>query len=489
MLQGATILEEGDEDVLVRMPKANLSGQAPAQRDPASGASGSWGEPKKQVVNQDQPIQVDGKVRGVGYKGPQVADAPTRSDIEKEEQVKSQASLGKFQTGAKQEALAEKEIAESEIATAKAKSKGEEVFAKEQERLTAKFVADREARMLKMNNAWNDINLNLQNGKIDPQRYWNSRSGFQKAGLILGTFLAGIGANENQVLKMIDKEIDRDVQAQVMDYRNRGDRAKNLFSALRAKLGSDDKAALMTMKAQLATIKAQIGRAVQNTKNPKIAAQAVKATGLINQKIAEAEMKEKAIAAREADKKISQGTDPGVTGRLTTIDKMLTKSDKASFVHTGRKGRAGKALGYQSTQTPAEVAKLNNQLITTKSAVRKIDIILGKMKSAGRKVPFTKARAQAQTLAKQLLANLSVLNKLGVLQETDIKFLGGVAPQNPLQIWNVNNQDRFEALRQDLVDNLKLEVERHGIPEDPNLMPRKFDTSRFSEWRKKFKGK
>lgn len=494
MLQGSTILEETENDMLLRVPKTSIAQQAPTQEQPEVQTEEMVTErvpaQQRQVISSDEPLQIGGvfkgtPLEGVGYRGPLRADEPTRQDIEAEEEAKSQKAAKTYREGARQEAAAEKAIAESKIAATEAEAAGSLALAQQQEALTDEFLAERAKRQGMLNDFYKDISNSIDTGKVNPNRFWQNKSGLQKVGMVLGTFLAGIGRGENQVMRMINQQIENDVRAQYLDFKQRGARSNNLFAQLRRKLGNDDQAALMAMKAQMATAKAQLGVFLNRSKSPQTAAQAAKAVGLINQKMAEFDNKLRETSSKLAEKKIGRGIDPGALGKKITSAQLL-KGDVGRFIGTGKKDEKGNEIGYLIGGSQKEATQLRDVVKQTKLAAQRIDIILGAIKKYGREALPTEAKARAATMAKRLYSSLKTIDELGVLQQADIEWLKETVSDNPLEVWQLNNKVRLETLRKDIISDLGLRLESLSVPKDPALMPKKIDSSSFQEWQKKF---
>ena len=100
------------------------------------------------------------------------------------------------------------------------------------------YEADVKGFMGEYDNALNDF----KNAKIDPQRFWNTRSDGQKVSALVGLVLGGIGSGltgqPNQALQVIEKAIDRDFEAQRLEMGKK----QNLVSMLVQKFGTIDAA-------------------------------------------------------------------------------------------------------------------------------------------------------------------------------------------------------------------------------------------------------
>ena len=75
----------------------------------------------------------------------------------------------------------------------------------------------------------------FQNGHIDPNHYMANRSTGQKIAQAIGLFLSGIGSGmlhqENPMIKVLQSQIDNDIQSQKDDLAAKQNRSKTLLSA------------------------------------------------------------------------------------------------------------------------------------------------------------------------------------------------------------------------------------------------------------------
>lgn len=104
--------------------------------------------------------------------------------------------------------------------------------------------------------------------KIDPDRFWNSRTTGQKVMLGIGTFLSGLGGGgNNQVLDMIDTAIQRDIAAQQENYERMGERANNMVSMMSSLYKPGFEAAKMARVMALENIKNKLAAKRATTKS------------------------------------------------------------------------------------------------------------------------------------------------------------------------------------------------------------------------------
>lgn len=123
--------------------------------------------------------------------------------------------------------------------------------------------------------------------KLDPKRYVHSLNTAQKIGAGIGLILGGVGSGltgqPNLAAKMIEDNINRDVDAQ----KNSQDQTMNLWKMNREEYGNDLAANLQTQNQLLLGTKSQLMQAASAAKGPLAQANAQGANALIDQKIAE----------------------------------------------------------------------------------------------------------------------------------------------------------------------------------------------------------
>lgn len=120
-------------------------------------------------------------------------------------------------------------------------------------------------------NELDKLSDDIKNTKIDPSRYWENRTGLQKALMLIGLAMTAKGTPQGTqaVMNGIQKEIDRDIDAQKYALQQKGNRRgelTNMLSIARTKFGDDLQAENATrllmmdqvknqMEAKLATLK------------------------------------------------------------------------------------------------------------------------------------------------------------------------------------------------------------------------------------------
>jgi hypothetical protein len=147
------------------------------------------------------------------------------------------ADFGSFapmerQVGAERSALAGLAQAESEKAAAVS-----DKMLDQARMLTERQNSDAEA-LAEINTQADKLRQDIMDHKIDPQRLWNERSGAQQAGSLIGILLSGVGSGltgqPNLALQVMDKMIERDINAQTANLGKK----ENALSHLMQKYGN-----------------------------------------------------------------------------------------------------------------------------------------------------------------------------------------------------------------------------------------------------------
>lgn len=145
---------------------------------------------------------------------------------------------------------------------------------------------DFQARTKELTDERSALMSDFQKGHIDPKAYLGRMDTGQKVstaiGLILGGVGAGLAGGENVVLKMLNQQIDRDIDAQKAEV---GKRA-TLLSANLQEFGLMKDAADMTRINMMDMLKGKLQQAAATATSPLAKAQAMQAIGVIDQQTA-----------------------------------------------------------------------------------------------------------------------------------------------------------------------------------------------------------
>lgn len=227
---------------------------------PSGGATGSWDNAAAPLSPGDQTV-----------KQPEV----TPNDFQKAGVPDIEGSLLEEKAANQAKAKAEADQGAAEVLALKA---GQDAIAKlpTANDISQKYKAKDDA-----------LFQAYQQNKLDPNRYWESRSTGQKVtsgiALILGGIGSGLTHQPNLAAKMIDDSINRDIDAQ----KNSQDQQRNLWKMNKEEYGNDLAANLATQNQLLTGVKLQLGQAASAAKGPMAQANAQSANALIDQKLAE----------------------------------------------------------------------------------------------------------------------------------------------------------------------------------------------------------
>lgn len=123
----------------------------------------------------------------------------------------------------------------------------------------------------------------LEDKKIDPQQYWNSKSAPGKVASIIGLILGGVGSGilrqENPALKYLNQQIDNDVKAQQAEIGKR----ENLLAANMRQFGNMRDAMDMTRVMQSDIAAHQMKEAAAIAQDPMAKARLAQAAGQLFQ--------------------------------------------------------------------------------------------------------------------------------------------------------------------------------------------------------------
>ena len=133
-------------------------------------------------------------------------------------------------------------------------------FRAHEERAAAEAEA-RKAELQQMRDTAAQHSEELAKSSVEPGRFWASQSTPNKIGSTIALFLGGFGGGENQVLGMLQKQIDRDIEAQKFSYEAKKggvERERSAFADAIQAYGSVDAATSIARAAGLDAMKSEI---------------------------------------------------------------------------------------------------------------------------------------------------------------------------------------------------------------------------------------
>jgi hypothetical protein len=171
--------------------------------------------------------------------------------------------------------------AQKAIATAEQKQ-NDAVVAQQQKNLAAeqKYLDDQALKMNDYQKSYNDLWKKTMDQEIDPQKYWSSKDSHAKMRAGIGILLSGLsGASNNMAMDVINKNIDRDIEAQKANLGKK----QSLLSHNLAMQGNLLQATNMTRMQMQAMSEGQLRLTAAKMGNPLISARANLATAQMMQ--------------------------------------------------------------------------------------------------------------------------------------------------------------------------------------------------------------
>ena len=218
-------------------------------------------------------------------------------------------------------------------------SKAQQDLAKEQMQILGQQRLEQEqqysdhvARMARIDRDGQQLSDAIMNQKIDPNRLWNESSTGGKISAAIGLILGGIGAGltggPNQALGVINKMIDRDIDAQRAELGKK----HTLFSMNMQKLGNEQ-AAYTATKLQLAsTVDGQLRMAAAKSQVPQAQAAALQAQAMLKQQMLQPQIEySKFLGAQNL--MYGHGGGGSEANQARAEEMLLDKDQKERLVH------------------------------------------------------------------------------------------------------------------------------------------------------------
>ena len=182
------------------------------------------------------------------------------------------------------------EMERAQIAEAQKNEELHQSMADQIDDMAEKSKVREEERQKKMDKVINDLDetfKQIEQKKIDPNRYWANKSTGQKIMMGLGTFLAGLGGGDNRVLQYVNKQIQNDIAAQKDQFDRQGQRAQNMYKVMLQRFGDERKAEAATEAMMIKSMQQRINAKVAGSKSATIRANAAKMKLDMNVRLAE----------------------------------------------------------------------------------------------------------------------------------------------------------------------------------------------------------
>jgi hypothetical protein len=292
------------------------------------------------------------------------------------------------------------------------------------------------------------------NQKVDPNRMWNSMSTGNKVLAAISVALSGLGAGmqgkpgENVALQVLQKSIDRDIEAQRMELGKK----QTLLSENLRRYGNLDAATQATMLQLNGIAQAQAGA---------MAARSGSAQAIANAKMMQADLGIQAAGIKQnlamyrmmRDAEGGKANPEGVINYLRMTDPAKAKEMEARYVPN---------VGLASVPVPE---KARDEISTRKALQDNV----GKLRSWAQSHSGTLDPAQisyGKALANTVQDLYRRANGQGVFKESEAHFVKGIVAEDPTAFFNkVRVDPKYKALEDSNLSELNAALKAHGLPE------------------------
>lgn len=226
------------------------------------------------------------------------------------------------------------------------------------------------AKRLELDQRQNQLEQEYKEGKIDPNRFWNEKTGFKggvaRVASLIGLFLGGMAQTKtgvNPAQAMLEKAINNDIEAQKAGM----EKTQNLMKLNMDKYGNLQQAETATRLDMLNMFNAQLKMTEANTNSALVKEQSKIAQGELGLKMAELKHK---LSAEDTMRKLTAALSSGMNITDQAVS-MLPKEmqDKVVKVVNPVDGKSAWMMA-RTPEAAKEVAEITSK---TKTVVGLID--------------------------------------------------------------------------------------------------------------------
>ena len=340
----------------------------------------------------------------------------------------------------------------------------------QQEALAKKAAAEQEimstykASETALQGEYNSVLADVKAGHIDPGRVWAEKSTPKKLATVIGVLASGLGQGlsamggqntENMALKILNAEIERDIEAQRSNLQQKG----NVLAALSQQMGSLRAGTEMLRAMNTGLAATEMERAAAATKDPAAAARLKMAGGKLTMD-ASAQIAKLSVqqAISEISKKLQK--DPANAELANAFFDAHRKLDPKAAQDFQDKWIPG--VGFANTPKDRDaLVELKTSVDTVNSGVKELLKLNEKPLSSIN----LKDRGDAQVIATSLVGLLRVpMTGPGAMSEGERKMIEGVVA-DPTKIFSLSasNKARLEQLAKLMNAKLTTTAKSMGI--------------------------
>lgn len=286
----------------------------------------------------------------------------------------------------------------------------------------------------------------VQNGQIDPNKYWNSQTGGQKASAIVSVILGGIaggmsGTGQNVGLQMINDHINKDIESQKADLGKK----QSLYAENLARYRDERTATAATQLQYNNALQAQLGKAAAQSGSQQAQFQAQAAiSGLKAQQIPLMQQ----IAMMQTNSKLygQQGGEGGLPVGAEPLQLLSDPKYQEKRIVVGNK-----AYQAPSSDDAKDLKNLQAEYEPVKNVVAQLTALQGNPKAL---VSGTPENLQAQALRAYAVPRLNKMHGLSRLSEEDVKLMGDQLSDPTKFNQFISGQTKNDTFMRNLNDDL-----------------------------------
>lgn len=244
------------------------------------------------------------------------------------------------------------------------------------------------------------LEQDINNGKIDPHRFWDNKSTGNKILAGLGVLLGGQGS-----VDIIQNAIKQDIDSQVKNL----DTKQTLLKANFEESGDLNKAMALTTDQMLTAVKAHISQIAAKSQNPLAQARAKQAIGLVDNELSKNEAQYGLLSAK------GQATGAGVPVG-SPADRSLMMHDKD--YNKNRVEINGHAYQATSEKEAQELRETQSKVGPVLDGIKRLDAL-----GPAAAIPGSKENLQAEAIRAYLIPQINALHGLKRLSSEDVDLM------------------------------------------------------------------
>lgn len=288
---------------------------------------------------------------------------------------------------------------------------------------------------------------------IDPDRFYKNMSTGTKIGFAVSAFLSAFAGNGgNAAIEMLQKSVDRDIDAQKQDF----ERAKgkvglqqSIFGDMMQKFGDERQADAASRLAILNHVELQLKQAAAQYKSPQVQARAVQGMAVIEQQkqglMVQAQQAYEVQQAKQRLSGASAGANPSVD-----LERIPEK-DRERYVNVG---------GVSGFATSPDRAKAFSQFAQDVTGAKQN---IQELMKIDRSLPFTEDRARANLLQQALIGQLrTAILGPGTINDSERKIMTDILA-NPSQIFTSQAKTKLAELEKILDKKFAAGAQSEGL--------------------------